>query len=323
MEKYKIKNTDLELSRQIYGCMNLSTWDSNPVTGEEIYKAEKLVNTSIENGINIFDHADIYCFGKSEKIFGKILTNNQAIRKNVILQSKCGIRFQGDPSQNSPGRYDFSYHHIINSVEGILERLKTDYLDILLLHRPDPLMQPEEIVKAFDKLKNSGKVKYFGTSNFNSAQITLLQKYADQKIIINQVQLNLLHNNLINDGITVNLNSDKYSGAGGIMDYCRLNGIQIQAWSPLAKGIFSNVPENSPRNIVETANYVKELSFAKSTSTEAIVLAWLLKHPAKIAPVLGTSNISRLKACLEAEKIDLSREEWYRLFIFARGEFLP
>lgn len=323
MEKYKIKNSDLELSRLIYGCMKLSTWDSNPITKEEISHAEKLINKSIENGVNTIDHADIYCFGKAEKVFGEVLKADPGMRENIILQSKCGIRMQGDPNENSPGRYDFSCEYIIESVENILKRLNTDYLDILLLHRPDPLMEPEEVAAAFDKLITSGKVKHFGVSNFTSMQIALLQKYVEQKIIINQVEINLLHNSLINDGVVANINSDKFSNVSGTLDYCRLNDIQIQAWSPLAKGVFTNVPEGSSQNIFDTANYVKQLGNEKNVSTEAIVLAWLLKHPAKIQPVLGTSNLDRLNACLQADKVELSREEWYQLFIYARGESLP
>lgn len=323
MKKYKIKNTDLELSRLIYGSMKLSSWNSNPVTKDEIYQAEKLINISVENGINIIDHADIYGMGKAEEVFGEVVSNNPGLRKDLILQSKCGIRLKGRPNENYPGRYDFSFEHIIKSTDGILKRLKSDYLDILLLHRPDSLMEPEEIARAFDKLKAEGKVRYFGVSNFTAGQIELLQKFVNQKIIVNQVELNLLHNNLINDGVTAAVNTGNYSNVSGTLDYCRLNDIQIQAWSPVAKGVFTNVSENASSNIVDTAKYVKQLSLEKNTSTEAIVLAWLLRHPAKIQPVLGTSNEERLKACLLADQVELSREEWYQLFIYARGGALP
>ena len=323
MEKITFKNSDLEMSRLIYGCMTLSSWDKNPISDSEIKNAENIINVNLENGINSFDHADIYCFGKSELVFGEILKNQSNLRDKIIIQSKCGIRFQDDPEPGLPGRYDFSYDYIISSTENILKRLNTDYLDILLLHRPDSLMEPEEVSKAFDVLQKSGKVKYFGVSNFNKEQIEFLQKYLDQKILINQIEFNLLHSGLINDGVIANINSGNNSNVAGLLDYCRLNEIQIQAYSPLAKGLFSRLPEGQEEKIYRTADYLKELCSKYKLPEEAILLAWISRHPAKIQSVVGTGNIERIKNCILSEKINLTREEWYKLFVLARGEVLP
>jgi predicted oxidoreductase len=296
------------------------SWDNVPIS-DTVYKvATEAVLTALEQGITLFDNADIYASGKSEVVFGRILKENKEIRDKIIIQSKCGIRFKDDPTVGLPQRYDFSYEHIINSVNGSLDRLGIEQMDILLLHRPDPLMEPEEVAKAFDEVHKQGKVKYFGVSNFNKEQISLLQNSLDHKIIVNQIEISLLHHHAINDGILSNQLSGVYAAATGIIDYCRLNEIKIQAWSPVANGkLFSSSDDNQNDLSIQLAIYAEE----KGTSKEAIAISWLLRHPARIQPIIGTTNKSRIINSCEADKIELTREEWYNLFSITRGSAVP
>lgn len=320
MKIYRIPHTDLDVSRIAYGCMNLSrAWDDSAITAAEISATLKLVETALEQGITLFDHADIYARGKSEQLFGEALRQIPELRGRIVLQSKCGIRVAGDPEANSPARYDFSRGHIVRSVEGILKRLDTDHLDVLLLHRPDPLMQPAEVAHAFDQLQSSGKVLHFGVSNHNATQISLLQEHLEQPLVVNQVELSLLHHYLISDGILFNRSGD--TGAGRTLDYCREYGIMIQAWSPLAGGrLFADA---AAKDLRPAAQLVAQLAEAKEVVPEAILLAWLLKHPAGIQPIVGTTNPDRLVASCRADTIELSREEWYALLAAMRGTGVP
>ena len=246
MKKLKLINTDLEVSNIIYGCMDLGQiWDDEPLTKEIIDKGLKAINAALDEGINFFDTADIYARGKSDIVFSEIFKQKPALRDKIVIQTKCGIRFPGEPNPNSPHRFDFSYEHIINSVNASLKRLKTDYIDILLLHRPDPLIEPEEVAKAFDELKAAGKVRYFGISNHTAFQIQFLQKYLGMPLIVNQIEMNVVYTDLIDEGIVGSKkeNIQKLTG-GGTIEYCRMNNIQLQAWSPLAQGLpFKNENE--------------------------------------------------------------------------------
>jgi predicted oxidoreductase len=299
------------------------SWNANPPTSEEKNKAALLIETALEQGINFFDHADIYTRGKSETVFGEILAASPGLRETIILQSKCGIRFPDTPTPGAPGRYDFSYAHILLSVEDSLTRLQTDYLDILLLHRPDPLADPLEVARAFDELHKSGKVRYFGVSNHTAGQIALLQKYVHQPLIANQVELNLLHSGLITEGILANQDGVTYTAALGTLDYCRLHGIMIQAWAPVAGGNLIDPGPNADAAAQRVAPLIARLAEEKGTTREAVVLAWLLRHPAGIQPVVGTTNRDRLIASCAADSVTLSREEWYALLVAARGKPVP
>ncbi|MEZ4770542.1 MAG: aldo/keto reductase [Caldilineales bacterium] len=324
MNTYHITGLDTPVSRIALGCMRLGgSWDDVPVTAGDRKRAVGAVNAALECGVNFFDHADIYMRGKSEVVFAGALRELGVARQEVVLQSKCGIRFTGDPSPQSPGRYDFSYGHIIASVEGILRRLDSDYLDILLLHRPDPLVEPDEVARAFGELHSAGKVRAFGVSNHTAAQIALLQASLDQPLVVNQVELSLLHSFLIDDGVLADQREAVYANAGGTLDYCRLHGIRVQAWSPVAHGVLSNPPGGAPDNVRATAALVAQLAEEKGTTKDAVVLAWLLRHPAGIQPVIGTTNPQRIADSCLADDVTLSREEWYRLFIAARGGPLP
>jgi predicted oxidoreductase len=325
MKNIKLGDSPIEMSTIVLGCMNIGGgWNRDPVTPETISHVEVLVNTALECGINTFDHADIYQFGKSETAFGQVLKQQPNLRDRIIIQTKCGIRFSDDPQPGMPGRYDFSRRHIIASVEGSLQRLQTDYVDILLLHRPDLLMNKEDVAEAFEKLHASGKVRYFGVSNFYADQIAWLQTALKEKLIINQIELSLLNHRVVSDAAFFNTHQRTDLSANRTLLYCDQQGIAIQAWSPLGKGVFSkNAADIQDENIRNTRNYVHYLAAEKSVSTEAIVLSWLLRLSFQIFPVIGTTRPERIRAATQASRELLSREEWYQLQVLMLGQGLP
>lgn len=313
----------LTASRIAYGCMRLSrAWDATPVTADERRQAQRLVETALAGGITLFDHADIYARGKSEQIFGDVLRASPDLRERMVLQSKCGIRFADDPP-GTPGRYDFSHAHIVASVDGSLARLGVDRLDVLLLHRPDALVEPEEVARAFDDLHAAGKVRHFGVSNHTAGHIELLRRHVRQPLVANQVEVSLLHHHLIDDGVVANATGHVYASAAGTLDYCRLHDIRVQAWSPLAGGKLATTSDFADPVIRTTSTLLRQLAEEKGVTPEAIQLAWLLRHPAGIQPIVGTTDPVRLAACCAADGITLSREEWYALFTAARGDRVP
>ncbi len=285
------------------GCMRISDM------GEK--EASAFVNTALEYGANFFDHADIYGGGKSEEVFGKAIT--PSMRENIFIQTKCGIR---------QGSFDFSYEHIVNSIDGSLKRLGTEYIDVLLLHRPDALMEPDEVAKAFDYLKSSGKVRHFGVSNQNPYQMTLLQNSMDVPICANQLQFGIMHTPMIQSGINVNMyNESGVNRDGGVLDYCRLNKITIQPWSPMQYGFFKGCfidNDKFPELNAKMAEIAEKYDVSKTT----IAFAWILRHPAKMQPITGTTNLTRLADCLKATEVKLTREEWYEIYR-AAGNVLP
>jgi predicted oxidoreductase len=322
MKTYRISHSDLTVSRIAYGCMKIGgSWGAEPLTQAVKDAAVKAVVAAYEQGITLFDHADIYMRGKSEEAFAEVWPIIS--RDKILVQSKCGIRFAGDPYPGAPHRFDFSYEHIVASVEGSLRRLRTDYLDVLLLHRPDPLMEPEEVARAFDDLAAAGKVRYFGVSNHTAAQMALLRAHADQPIVINQVQLSLLHHYLISEGVIANIAGKSTALASSTLDYCRTHGILVQAWGPVASGQVLNPPVNAAPHVKTTAALVAQMAQEKGTTPEAIALAWLLRHPAGIQPIIGTTKPERIVASCQADEVTLTREEWYTLFTAGRGEPLP
>lgn len=325
MNTIKIPHTDLEVSRIAMGCMGLGgTWDHNPYGEADLKQARAFLDTAEEIGVNFFDHADIYMLSKAEQVFGEALKERPLLRDRIVLQSKCGIVFSDDPP-GSPHRFDFSAEHIRRSVEGILKRLRTDRLDILLLHRPDVLWEGEEIAAVFSELKKSGKVRYFGVSNQNHFQMQYLQRFLDMPLVVNQVEMSLVHHGFVEMGISFNQTQPAYpNGWEGVMEHCRLQGVLLQAWSPLARGLLSGADlKDQPERIKKTAALVARMAGEKAVSAEVIVLAWLMRHPAGIQPVLGTTRPERLRACAQADTISLSREEWYALFTEARGNEVP
>ncbi|WP_198536541.1 aldo/keto reductase [Paenibacillus sp. DMB5] len=324
MKTLPLNARGIPASRIALGCMGLGGgWDYEPLTAENISQGHEAVEAALSIGINFFDHADIYTRGKAEKVFGQIFKDRPGLREEIIIQSKCGIRLiePGDTSNT----FDISGEHILRSVDGTLSRLGTEYLDILLLHRPDPLMDPEEIAEALHRLKKAGKVRHFGVSNMSAAQIRLLQHYCDEPFIVNQLHMSLAKISWLDAMVSVNREPWKdITFPEGTVEYCRMENIQLQAWGPLAQGSFSGRSlEGQPENVVQTAALVSSLAEQKNTTPEAIVLSWLMTHPAAIQPVIGTVNPKRITACAGADKVELSRKEWYELYISSRGEKLP
>lgn len=297
--------SDLKVPVIAVGCMRIKNLNKKD--------AESFIRTSIEEGAIFFDHADIYGGGTCEEIFSNAINMNDNIREKIILQSKCGIR---------SGMFDFSKEHILNAVDGSLKRLKTDYLDVLLLHRPDALVEPEEVAEAFDILKSTGKVRHFGVSNQNPMQIQLLQKYIKQPIVANQLQLSITNANMISNGINVNMQNDSaINRDGSVLDFCRLNDITIQPWSPFQYGFFEGVFLGNEK-FPELNKKIDEIAAKYNVSNTTIAIAWILRHPAKMQPVTGTMNPKRLKECCKASDIVLTREEWYEIYR-AAGNILP
>lgn len=295
----------MRASQIILGCMRISNMEDSAV--------ETLVRTAMEQGINFFDHADIYGGGRSESVFARAIHMNPALREKMILQSKCGIR---------PGQYDFSKEHILSSVEGSLKRLNTEYLDVLLLHRPDTLMEPEEVGEAFERLHESGKVRYFGVSNQNPLTMQLLQSGLKQKLCFNQMQLSLTNSGMIDQGLYANMQVGRGIWRdGGVLEYCRLNRITLQAWSPMQYGFFEGVflgDEKFP----ELNKKIDEIAVRYGVTGTAVAIAWIMRHPAGIQPILGTTNVKRLVESCRAADFTLTRTEWYELYQ-AAGENLP
>lgn len=305
------------------GCMGLGGgWNSEPLTDSDLQQSHRFIDAALESGITMFDHADIYAFGKAEAIFGRALAERPELRQHIILQSKCGIRF-GD--EHTPKRYDLSREWIIKSVEGILERLQTDYLDVMTLHRPDPLMEPEEVAEAFDWLQGRGMVRHFGVSNMNTSQVVFLQKNLRQPLVLNQMEISLSRLDWLNDGVEVNASGHSQSHfATGLLEHCRLHDVQVQAWGCLSQGLFTGRDiSGQPESVQKSAVLVRELAEELSTSPEAVVLAWIQRHPAAIQPVIGTTDPARIRASAQAMKVRLSKEQWYQLYIAARGQKIP
>lgn len=291
----------------ISGCMRFSDFDKDGMN--------RYIHSAMELGINFFDHADIYGGGRSEEIFGEAMAGDATLkREDMIIQSKCGIR---------PGVcYDLSKDYILQSVDGILKRLQTDYLDILLLHRPDALVEPCEVAETFDILEKSGKVRKFGVSNHKPMQIELLKKYVKQPLLFNQMQFSIPVSNMVANGLEVNMNSNgAVDRDGSVLDYCRLHDMTIQAWSPFQmpewKGCFLGADEYWQLN-----QEIRVLADKYQVSDMAIATAWILRHPANMQVIAGTTNVDRLKQIVAGSNIELTREEWYKLYM-AAGHPLP
>lgn len=298
------------------------TWDKNPISAIDIKKAHEVVDAAIESDITLFDHADIYTFGKAEQVFGEVLKTRPELRSLISIQSKCAIRFEDNLG---PQRYDFSPEWILSSVENSLSRLNIEQLDILMLHRPDPLMEPELVAQAFDTLAASGKVKHFGVSNMQHHQMSFLSSALSQPLVVNQVELSLSHLAWLEEGVTSgNSGEPSVNYGAGTIEYCRQNNVQLQSWGCLSQGLFTGRDiSQAPLHIQKTAELVTTLAAEYQVSKEAVVLAWLKRHPANIQPVIGTTNVERIKACAEVDNINLTREHWYALWLCARGKALP
>lgn len=306
MKTVKLGNSGISIPVIASGCMRLNGLDHK--------QAAVYLHKCIDLGIHFFDHSDIYGGGSCEEIFAKALPLTASVREKIMIQSKCGIR----PNIG----YDFSKDHILSSVDGILKRLGTEYLDVLLLHRPDALMEPEEIAEAFDELEKAGKVRYFGVSNHRTSQICLLKKCVRQALVVNQLQFSITFSGMITEGMEVNMDTRGAADRdGGILDHCRLNDITIQAWSPFQAG-------SGPGSFIGNEEYgelnrvLRETGERYGVSDTAIAAAWILRHPACMQVLAGTMNPDRLEEIAKGADIVLSREEWYRLYL-AAGHRLP
>ncbi len=306
MKYIELGKTGLKVPAIAIGCMRIN--------GLEKKQAEEFIQNALDHGYNYFDHADIYGSGTCESIFADAIGMNSSVREKILIQSKCGIR---------PGIcYDSSKEHIITSVENSLKRLKTEYLDVLLIHRPDALVEPEEVAEAFDLLHNSGKVRHFGVSNHNPMQIQLLLKYVRQPIHINQLQFSITNSNIMTQGLHVNMTDDAaINRDGSVLDFCRIHDITIQPWSPFQYGFFSGVFLQSEK-FPELNKVIDKLAMKYNVTNTTIALAWILRHPAHMQPITGTMNKQRFTDCMKASEITLTREEWYELHM-AAGNILP
>lgn len=305
MKRISMGNGVLDASQIVLGCMRL-----NGLSKED---ANKHIMTAIDLGIDFFDHADIYGGGYCETLFSEAIDLTPSLREKILIQSKCAI---------TNGYYDFSKEHILKSVDGILQRLNTEYLDVLLLHRPDTLMEPKEVAEAFTILHNKGKVRNFGVSNQNSMQIELLSRYLDNRLIANQLQLSITNTGIIDSGLCVNTKfHNSIDHDGSILEYCRLSDITIQAWSPFQFGFFEGVFVGNEK-FPEINAVLARLAEEKSVTPSAIAIAWILRHPAKMQAIVGTMNTPRLIEICKAADIELTRSEWYEIYKSA-GNILP
>jgi predicted oxidoreductase len=308
--------SSLKVSRMAYGCWRIAgTWDPSKVAAAARVAGQKAVLAAYDAGFTLFDQADIYCHGETEKILGQVLKSNRSLRKDIVIATKCGIRMAGEPAKDSPYRYDFSADYIIRSCEQSLKRLGVETIDLYQLHRPDYLMDPTEVASAFSRLKKAGKVREFGVSNFHPSQVGALQSACPMKLIVNQVEISLANLTRLEDGT---------------LDQCLAEKITPMAWSPLGGGILA---DGATKILPSQESYKKTTSAVKSvlkriariheSTPAAVSLAWLLEHPAGIVPILGSTSVENIRQAAKATELSLSREEWYQLLLAARGERLP
>lgn len=296
------------VSSIIQGCMRIAKMDVNSV--------QNLIEKQFKAGVNFWDHADIYGNGACESVFGEALHRMPGMREKLVIQTKCGIR---------PGEYtcyDFSKEHIVSSVEGSLKRLRTDYLDCLLLHRPDLLMEPQEVAEAFEQLKSQGKVLHFGVSNHTPEQIELLKTAIQQPIEINQLQFSLAHTLLLDAPAYLNTTDSRgISRDASVLDYCRRNRIVIQCYSPFQYGVFEGTFIDNP-NYAALNDVLSRLARKYDITKNGVAAAWILRHPANMQVVIGTTNPERIPGIVKGGNVTLTREEWYELYK-AAGNKLP
>ncbi|MBO7664047.1 MAG: aldo/keto reductase [Clostridia bacterium] len=308
MKMIHVVNGPQNASAIILGCMRM------PALSVEA--AAEVIRAAAEEGVNFFDHATCYGDGEAETRFGDAFPLTGLKREEVLIQSKCGLHFDRQ-------EFDWSRDDIITSAEASLRRLKTDYLDVLLLHRPDLLFDPEEVAEAFDRLAADGKVRHFGVSNVNPGQLELLKKYVRQPLVFNQLQFSLEQSQLIDNGLYVNnLTTERsINRDNGLLDYCRLHDITIQAWSPLQFGMFKGCFVDHP-DFPELNKALAEVGEKYGVSKTAVAIAWILRHPAKMQAIAGTMNPAHLRDLCAAAKVNLTHREWYQLYL-ASGKFLP
>jgi predicted oxidoreductase len=345
---YRIPRTELTVSRMAYGCVQMGWGDTvitdpasfyreikEPLEPSTVTRAVQLINAAYDNGITLFDLADFYGAGKAESAFGEVLRQSKGLRQKIVIQTKCGWYIHDGSKDEVTFGVDLSRDHIISAVHGSLRRLGTDYVDILLLHAPDALVEPDEIAAAFDELQRQGKVRYFGVQDHSEVQIELLKKSVRVPLVVNQLNLSLQNSQLLAQGAEHALRGaqPKTFGKGssiapiyaavsraGIVEYCQMHDIQIQAYSPLKGELIKPGPNATPE-IQQAAQVLTDLAKAKNTTPPVIALAWLLRHPASIVPIFGTRKVEHIIENCGAKDVTLSREEWYKLFSSAAAGF--
>ena len=314
MQTMQLGKSSLSSSRLAYGCWRIAgNWEAAKVSPDAESLGRKAVSTAFETGYTLFDLADIYCDGVCERIFGQTLKEVPGLRERALIATKCGIRKRGDPHPDSPYRYDSSAEHIVRSCEQSLKRLGVETIDIYQVHRPDSLGDPAEVAAAFGKLKKAGKVREFGVSNFRPWQFTALQKACPMPLMVNQVEINLMKLDCFHDGT---------------LDQCLAEQVTPMAWSPLAGGrlvdsgpIDLQTPDHAHR--IHVREILDLVARERGVTRSVAALAWLMKHPAKIIPIVGSTHPDRIRDAINATEIELTREEWYRLMEAARGQRLP
>ncbi|MDQ8188331.1 aldo/keto reductase [Pelagicoccus sp. SDUM812002] len=305
MKTVKLGKSSLHSTPLVYGCMRISG-DNSP---ESRQRGKDAILAAHEAGYNHFDHADIYGGGHCEELFAEAMSDYAITRECVLITSKCGVRFKDTPSEGLPARYDFSKQYILDSVEGSLRRLKTDYLDLFLLHRPDYLFNPDETAEALQDLVDSGKVRHCGVSNFKPSQYRLLQSRCSMPLIVNQVEVNIHNVDALLDGT---------------LDQCQELGVTPQAWCPIggvAYPAWGNTftQEDEARIKVELDRQAEKYS----VENWVVMLAWILKHPAGILPIVGSTTPERIRTAKKSLEINYEHEDWYRLFEARNGVQVP
>ena len=306
--------SSLRTSRLAYGCWRVAgSWDHTKITPESRAAGHRAIIAAYEAGYTLFDNADIYSSGEAERILGEVLKEISGMRARVLIATKCGIRPGGTPHPQSPQRYDFSKQHIIDSCEQSLKRLRLETIDLYMLHRPDYLANPHEIAGAFAQLLDAGKVRFFGVSNFRPTLVTALQAACPMPLIVNQVEISLARLDCFTDGT---------------LDQCLTDQITPLAWSPLGAGLLGDgakrlLPAQESYRPAAIVKALDEIASARGVSRTVIALAWLLKHPSKMIPIIGSNDPQRIREAMRATELDLTRDEWYRLLLAARGAPLP
>lgn len=314
MQSIPLGVSSLAASRLAYGCWRVAgTWNPAEVTEECRTTGRQAIIAAYESGYTLFDNADIYCRGEAERLLGKVLQEVSGMRNRVVVATKCGIRPTGDPNPDSPGRYDFSSEYIVHACEESLKRLGIDVIDLYMLHRPDYLANPEEIAEAFTSLRSAGKVRYFGISNFRPTLVTAVQAVCPMPLVVHQVEISLAKLDVFTDGT---------------LDQCLIERITPMAWSPLAGGLFGAgahklLPSQQTYRVDSIVTVLDDIARQRGVSRTVVALAWLLKHPTRIQPIVGSNVPERIREAAQADTLELSREEWYRLLIAARGEPMP
>ena len=308
MKKINVVNGPQNASAIILGCMRMPALSVND--------AEKMIQTAMSLGVNFFDNATCYTAGEAETRFGDAFAQSGIPREDVIIQSKCGLNFECS-------EFDWTKRNILSSVDDSLRRMRTDYLDVLLLHRPDLIFDPEEVAEAFDILEKNGKVRWFGVSNVPTLQMALLRRYVRQPLVFNQLQFSLEQSQLIDQALYLNNKTTDLSldRDNGTLDYCRLHDITVQAWSPLQYGFFKGCFVDDPQ-FPELNKALGEIAEKYGVPKTAVAIAWILRHPARMQVVAGTMNPEHLKDVCQACKVDLTHHEWYQLYL-ASGKYLP